>query len=168
MRWNSNNYFYHKNHLGSVTSLTNSSGSTVQTYQYEAFGKIRSITGSLTYNPLTYTARERHVASGLYYYRARWYDPQLGRFMTQDPIGLLGGPNLYAYVGGNPLNWRDPYGLCIEKAIDWMMNEFVVPGPYGSPSPDDWGDWVSLPYEAGKFGEGWEDAEWGLIGTATA
>ena len=72
MRYSGANYFYHKNHLGSVTEITNSSGSTVKTYQYEAFGKIRSTTGSLTQNTLTYTARERHVASGLYYYRARF------------------------------------------------------------------------------------------------
>jgi RHS repeat-associated protein len=47
----------------------------------------------------TYTSRERHARSGLYYYRARWYSPALGRFLTPDPIGHLGGMNLYAYSG---------------------------------------------------------------------
>jgi len=97
--------------LASVTDITNSKGTIVKTYQYDAYGNVLSAPGTLTYNTLTYTARERHVASGLYYYRARFYDPQLGRFITQDPIGHLGGMNLYAYVAGDPLNYADPLGL---------------------------------------------------------
>jgi RHS repeat-associated protein len=49
--------------------------------------------------------------NGLYYMRARYYDPEVGRFISKDPIGLEGGINLYAYVGGNPLNYIDPLGL---------------------------------------------------------
>jgi len=119
MRWNSNNYFYHKNHLGSVTDITDSSGAIVKSYQYDAYGNVLSAPGAFNQNTLTYTARERHVASGLYYYRARWYDPQLGRFMNQDPIGYLGGPNLYVYVLNDPVNLIDPLGLeckVLEKA----------------------------------------------------
>ncbi|GAB4351236.1 MAG: hypothetical protein Kow0099_35240 [Candidatus Abyssubacteria bacterium] len=47
----------------------------------------------------------------MYYYRARFYDPRTGRFLTQDPIGFLGGINLYAYVKNNPVGWLDPFGL---------------------------------------------------------
>lgn len=46
------------------------------------------------------------------YLRNRWYDPQTGRFLTQDPIGLAGGVNLYAYAGNNPISYDDPFGLC--------------------------------------------------------
>jgi len=113
MRYQGNNYFYHKNHLGSVTDITDSSGAIVKSYQYDAYGNVLSAPGALTYNTLTYTARERHVASGLYYYRARWYDPQLGRFITQDPIYWAGGINLYSYVGNNPINFVDPIGLAL-------------------------------------------------------
>ena len=51
-------------------------------------------------------------AGGLTYMRNRWYDPQTGRFLTQDPIGLAGGVNLYAYAGNNPIAYTDPFGLC--------------------------------------------------------
>lgn len=61
----------------------------------------------------TYTGREADAEVGLMYYRARWYDPQLGRFLSEDPIGLDGGMNMYSYVGNNPINFNDPSGLCI-------------------------------------------------------
>ncbi|MGH7125684.1 MAG: RHS repeat-associated core domain-containing protein, partial [Stellaceae bacterium] len=52
---------------------------------------------------------------GLYYYRARMYSPALGRFMQPDPIGYRGGANLYAYVGNDPLNQLDSFGLCDQQ-----------------------------------------------------
>ncbi|RJP64385.1 MAG: RHS repeat-associated core domain-containing protein [Candidatus Abyssobacteria bacterium SURF_17] len=89
----------------------NANGSVVKSYQYDAYGNVLSAPGALNQNRLTYTARERHVASGLYYYRARFYDPILGRFVTQDPIGHVGGMNPYGYVKNDSLNWIDPLGL---------------------------------------------------------
>jgi len=118
MRYQGNNYFYHKNHLGSVTDIIDSSGAIVKSCQYDAYGNVLSAPGAFNQNRLTYTARERHVASGLYYYRARFYDPQLGRFINQDPVGLYGGLNLYAYVGDDPANWVDPYGLDLVRTLD--------------------------------------------------
>lgn len=61
-------------------------------------------------NPIQYTARENDD-TGLYYYRARYYDPQLKRFISEDPIGINGGLNVYAYVNGNPISLIDPMGL---------------------------------------------------------
>ena len=58
-----------------------------------------------------YTGREYDADTGLYYYRARWYDPEARRFISEDPIGLNGGINLYAYVNNNPLRYVDPSGL---------------------------------------------------------
>jgi RHS repeat-associated protein len=59
----------------------------------------------------SYTGRERDPDTGQLYYRSRFYDPQVGRFISEDPIGFEGGWNFYAYVGNNPTNWRDPLGL---------------------------------------------------------
>src|SRR5439155_15601091 len=92
---------------GSTTGLTNSLGASVAQVTYDSFG--RSNGPSLT--RYDYTGRERDPLTGLMYYRARWYDPQVGRFISEDPIGLSGGINQFAYVGNNPQNWTDPSGL---------------------------------------------------------
>jgi RHS repeat-associated protein len=83
-------------------------GSHVHT-QYDAFGKITSNVPGMQFS---YTGREWDVDAGLYYYRARWYDPALGKFISEDPLGLDGGDaNLYRYVGNDPVNSVDPFGL---------------------------------------------------------
>jgi RHS repeat-associated protein len=102
--------YYHADGLGSIVGLTNGSQGIAQTYQYDSFGNITNQTGALQ-SPFTYTGRENDTETGLYYYRARYYDPEVGRFLTQDPIGLIGGVNLYRYVGNNPITWVDPYGM---------------------------------------------------------
>lgn len=70
--------YYNADGLGSVTSLTNSAGAAAQTYTYDSFGNVTASSGSLT-NPFQYTGRESDPETGLYYYRARYYDPSTGR-----------------------------------------------------------------------------------------
>ena len=104
------NWYVHADGLGSITSLTDTNGTIVQTYTYDSFGNITQA-GSIT-QPFTYTGREYDSETGMYFYRARYYDPKVGRFVTKDPIGFDGGDvNLYNYVGGSPINHTDPYGL---------------------------------------------------------
>jgi len=103
-------YFYQVDGLGSNTDLSNSSGGVAQSYVYDSFGQIASQSGTLT-NPYTYTGRELDSESGLYYYRARYYDANIGRFIQEDPIGFNGGVNFYTYVRNNPINNTDPNGL---------------------------------------------------------
>ena len=102
--------FYNADGLGSVTSLTSGSGALAQTYTYDSFGKQTASSGSLT-NPFQYTAREFDTEANLYYYRARYYDTQTGRFISEDPIGWAGGHNLYRYVKNEPNILTDPSGL---------------------------------------------------------
>jgi RHS repeat-associated protein len=103
--------YYEADGLGSVTSLTSAAGALVQTYAFDSFGKQTASSGSLT-NPFRYTAREFETETGLYYYRARYYDSTEGRFLSEDPIGFDGGRNFYAYVGNSPNAFSDPLGLC--------------------------------------------------------
>jgi RHS repeat-associated protein len=78
----------------------------VERISYSAYGE--STGSSLT--RYTYTGREEDEVTGLIYYRARWYDPSMGRFLLEDPIEFAGGSNWYAYVGNNPVNYTDPSG----------------------------------------------------------
>jgi RHS repeat-associated protein len=102
--------YYEADGLGSVTSLSNTAGALAQTYTFDSFGKLTGSTGSLT-NPFQYTAREFDSETSLYFYRTRYYDPQVGRFLAEDPLGpTQEGPNLYAYVSNNPIMSVDPLG----------------------------------------------------------
>jgi RHS repeat-associated protein len=71
------------------------------------------------------SAQRPIVLAEFYYYRARWYDPQAKRFTTEDPIGLDGGINLYAYVGNNPINLTDPLGLEPQDVSEKDLEEIL-------------------------------------------
>ncbi|MDD4591751.1 MAG: DUF6531 domain-containing protein [Parabacteroides sp.] len=105
-------YYYHADGLGSITALTDASGNVTQRYEYDSFGnQTVTINGNITQS-FTYTAREYDVETSLYFYRARYYDSKVGRFVTKDPISFAGGEvNLYGYVENNPVNYADPWGL---------------------------------------------------------
>jgi len=106
------NYTYHHDTLQSVVGLSGHTGSVAETQSYGPFGSSLGSTGSSP-SELRYTGRERDPATGLYYYRARYYDPEIGRFLSEDPMGFEGGDvNEYAYVGNNPLGANDPRGEC--------------------------------------------------------
>jgi RHS repeat-associated protein len=95
--------------LGSTLALTDSSGSTLASYEYDPFGNTTVASGSSA-NSYEYTGREND-GTGLQFNRARNYSPTLQRFISEDPIGMLGsGSNLYAYVGNNPISFGDPFG----------------------------------------------------------
>jgi RHS repeat-associated protein len=98
--------------LGSTMALADGGGAVQTSYTYEPFGEFTT-SGASTINPSAFTAREND-GTGLFYYRARYYDPLLQRFSAEDPIGFLAGDqNLYRYVLNSPTNWVDPTGLCI-------------------------------------------------------
>src|SRR6266478_4871988 len=96
--------------LGSTLALADSTGALQTQYTFEPFGNT-SVTGAATTNSFAYTSRELD-ATGLYFYRARYYNPTLQRFISEDPLKYGGsGPNLYAYVANSPADFSDPLGL---------------------------------------------------------
>jgi len=103
--------YFEADGLGSVTSLTDNSGAAAVTYAYDVFGNLSGSTGNLT-NPFRYTGREFDSETGLYFYRARYYDSKGGRFTSEDPLRFKLGPNFYAYVANDPVGHIDPSGLC--------------------------------------------------------
>ena len=102
--------YYEADDQGSVTSLSNSAGTLANTYTYDSFGRLTASTGTFT-NPFQYTGREFDPETDSFFYRARYYDPNAGRFTGEDPIQFSGGVNFYAYVRNSPLNYLDPTGM---------------------------------------------------------
>jgi len=123
-------YYYHADGLGSIVALTDSSAKVVQEYEYDSFGNLHDQQNRIK-QPYAFTGREWDRETGLYYYRARYYDAEAGRFISFDPILHLvndptkkacGGSNIpsgvivplelnpYLYVKNRPLNETDPMG----------------------------------------------------------
>lgn len=107
-------HYYHADRLGSVIYLTDEQGEVAASYDYDPFGRIVRQEGTVV-NPFTFTGREFDRETGLYYYRARYYDPGLGRFLSPDPAApRLHQPqtlNPYLYAQNNPVRFIDPMGL---------------------------------------------------------
>jgi RHS repeat-associated protein len=119
-------YYYHADGLGSITALSNASGSIVQRYEYDSFGNQTITTNGNIRQPFTYTAREYDAETGMYFYRARYYDPKAGRFITRDPIGFGGGDvNLYGYVSNNPVMNTDPSGLVLPQVAGAIIGTAI-------------------------------------------
>ncbi|SDW99873.1 RHS repeat-associated core domain-containing protein [Lysobacter enzymogenes] len=101
--------YFLADHLGSTRALTNAAGAVVQRYDYTPYGE-ESHTAAGFSNPYTYTGREQD-RSGLLYYRARYYQPETARFISEDTLGFASGENnFYAYAKGAPLSYTDPSG----------------------------------------------------------
>ncbi|MGK0546236.1 RHS repeat-associated core domain-containing protein [Halomonas cupida] len=108
-------YYLQTDHLGTPLELTTQDGQLAWVGQYHAWGKLRHTSdgqgnAAQTNNPFRFQGQYHDEETGLHYNRHRYYDPEIGRFTTQDPIGLAGGDNLYVYAP-NPTGWVDPLGL---------------------------------------------------------
>ena len=114
-------YFYLTDHLGSVQAIADETGEIVESYRYDAWGRVlgiynasgASISESAIGNRFLWSGKDYSYKAGLYYNRFRIYDPISGRFLSKDPIGIAGGINNdYAYCSDNPVCFRDSIGLC--------------------------------------------------------
>jgi RHS repeat-associated protein len=123
------NFFYHVDALGSITSITDQSGVEVKSFTYDSFGRSEDHQGiDFRYS---FTGREYDRESGLYHYRLRSYDPEIGRFLQEDPLRFAGGgTDLYSYVLNSPLNLTDPFGLrpCGPNWLDWLQTGLDLGG----------------------------------------
>jgi RHS repeat-associated protein len=130
--------YYEVDGLGTATSLSNAAGALAQTYTFDSFGNLTASSGSLT-NPFRYTGREWDTETNLQFSRFRYYDPSVGRFLTEDPLGFKAAPNFYPYVDNRPTRYRDPLGLirdCAQEQIDCFNKCYQgsLPWPFGCSS----------------------------------
>lgn len=139
--------------LGSTQALTDSSGALTTQYTYEPYGQTSS-SGSANANSQQYTGREND-GTGLYYYRARYYSPGFGRFISGDPIGLAGGVNTYAYVTGNPISNTDPQGTFLVGLVGTGVGAVV-------------GAVTSLVAQVVQNGGNWSCVSWENVGWSAA
>jgi RHS repeat-associated protein len=125
--------YFAADHLGSVVRTTDATGAPTLTRQYDPWGNL--LQGSTT-SGYAFTGREWDSETGLYYYRARYYDPKLGRFISEDPSRFEGAVNFYSYVDNRPASAVDPSGLL---GVKWKLRtEYLdsviaacVRSPYG-------------------------------------
>jgi RHS repeat-associated protein len=121
--------YHHADALGSITEMTDPAGNITFMRQYDAWGKLEQGIAVAGY---AFTGREWDFETGLYYYRARYYDPRLGRFASEDPLSLREGPSAYVYVDNAPVGLRDPYGL---QATPPKPPRKPTPKPTPTPTP---------------------------------
>jgi RHS repeat-associated protein len=131
-------YYFHNDHLGTPQILTDGNGNVAWKAVYMPFGGTQILVESVE-NPFRFPGQYYDEETGLHYNYFRGYNPGIGRYLTPDPIGLLGGTNLFAYVQNNPVNWIDPFGLI------WVTTGYKY--PVGS---------NYLRYHWNRFWQGWD------------
>ncbi|WP_413470026.1 RHS repeat domain-containing protein, partial [Pseudomonas syringae] len=104
-------YYFHTDQIGTPLEMTDAEGQIVWQAKYRPWGAIEKLVVNEVEQNLRFQGQYFDVETGLHYNTFRYYDPEIGRFITQDPIGLSGGDNLYQYAP-NPNGWVDPFGLC--------------------------------------------------------
>lgn len=114
--------YYLADHLGSIEQETNASGAVTLEREYDPWGVASQGASTPGY---AFTSREWDAEIGLSFYRARYYSPQSGRWLNEDPIGLAGGSHLSAYVANNPTRLIDPFGLCADQPGETFKNRVI-------------------------------------------
>jgi RHS repeat-associated protein len=118
--------YLHADETGSTILITDSTGTPIQRNAYTPWGELAS--GSLSNISVGFTGQFYIPETDLYFFKARFYSPKLGRFLQPDPIGYEGGPNLYEYCGNDPINFSDPMGLW--SPADGPLQGFISNDPF--------------------------------------
>ncbi|WP_299941937.1 RHS repeat-associated core domain-containing protein [uncultured Microbulbifer sp.] len=157
-------YHYHLDHLGTPDTLTNQEGEVVWSVAYKSYGNIALAHENRMEQPIRFQGQYFDEETGLHYNRFRYYDPKVGEFTQQDPIGLLGGVNNYQYVP-NPVAWIDPFGLSSGDLIRYKpRNELTaLSGSRGAAINRAWKLERELVLTTGQGTRDWSAAELELI-----
>ena len=119
--------WYLTDRMGTVRDIVDANGALIDTITYDSFGNILSETNPLAGDRFKFTGREWFDQIGLYYYRARFYDPRIGKFTSQDPLRFAAGDtNLYRYVFNAPTEFTDPYGLLTVEEKVFIRNASLI------------------------------------------
>ena len=142
---------------GNVTTLSDAQGNSIGHYRYDGFGNALEVSGSSAQeNEHRFSTKELHVPSGLYYYGFRFYSPALGRWINRDPIGEMGGVNLYQMVGNSAVNSVDSYGLYATVKVSGNNVKIYIPIQFHGAG--------ATPAVIGKFKRGIESTWTGKFG----
>jgi RHS repeat-associated protein len=168
-------YYYHFDGLGNIAALSDENADIVESYSYDVFGaptiydeNKTEISQSAIDNPYMFTARRADDETALYYYRARYYAFDIGRFLQTDPIGFYDGLNRYTYCGNNPLNWTDPLGNITVSVGGGGLFEFALSGQIQEGYVIDT-SWNVGYYETTGVGSGTANvAAFGVVGITSA
>ncbi|MFC1809099.1 RHS repeat-associated core domain-containing protein, partial [Candidatus Omnitrophota bacterium] len=149
--------YYHYDGMGNVVNISSEGGDDIKSYVYDAFGNIRSESGDVD-NVYQFSTKEADTTTGLVYFGVRYYDPRIGRWITKDPMGMIDGPNLYAYVGNNPVNFVDYWGYFKFGKTKLQFLPWIVGLSSGNPFLNAVN--IEVSHEQGFF----EDAKGGNVG----
>jgi len=146
----SNVYYYHYDGLANTIAMTDAAGNMVNKYAYDEFRNLLNAVETVP-NPFTFVGQYGVMDddSGLLHMRARYYDPEVGRFISKDPIRYLGGVNLFSYVANNPINWADPLGLI--RAVFNAGGHIWVPMTAGAGGVNFSSEWWGLSYYKNEY-----------------
>ncbi|MBI9090105.1 MAG: RHS domain-containing protein [Desulfobacterium sp.] len=120
-------YWYHNDHIGTPQQLVDDTGTITWEARYTGFGKASLETQTIT-NHLRLPGQYYDAETGLHYNGNRYYDPDTGRYLRTDPLGLGGGLNLYVYALNSPLMFTDPDGLVARDPHNWLAGAGLAPG----------------------------------------
>ena len=144
--------WYLTDRLGSVRAITDATGAVQDQITYDGFGNVISETNPSFGDRYKFTAREFDSVTGLQYNRARYYDPAIGRWTSQDPLGFDGGDrNLYRYVFNNPTNRTDPAGLAAPSISSALIARVRASLPLQDPMTI-WQALTSRPERSPRYG----------------